>query len=138
MSAFGGKADMEIGRVTPQTNKAADRAALSLNVLAPVTRDDAAVLTIGRDPCPALANRLLPGKSSVGCGQSRKGGAEDDCRGKCDLFRIGHCPISFVLLRLCTHPLRPWRSDESSRYANNFHVTEFKFEFNLENPNKSI
>src|SRR5690349_22083098 len=74
--------------------------------LAPLTRDDAAVVIIGRDACPALANRLLPGISSVGCGQGRKGGAEDDCRGKCDLFRIGHCPISFVLLRLCTHLLR--------------------------------
>jgi hypothetical protein len=101
MSAFGGKADMEMGRVTPQTNKAADRAALSLYVLAPLTRDDAAVPTIGGDPCPALANRLLPGKSSIGCGQRRKAGAENDCRGKYDLFRIGHCPISFVLLRLC-------------------------------------
>jgi hypothetical protein len=37
-----------------------------------LTRDDAAVPTIGRDPCPATG-RLLPGKSSVGCGQGRKG-----------------------------------------------------------------
>jgi hypothetical protein len=101
MSAFGGKADMEIVRVTPQTNKAARGRPYSLYVLAPVTRDDAAVVIIGGDPCPALANRLLPGKSGIGCGQRRKGGAEDDCRGKYDLFRIGHCPISFVLLRLC-------------------------------------
>jgi hypothetical protein len=69
--------------------KAANRGRPStLESLAPVTRDDAAVRTIGRDPCPALANRLLPGKSSIGCGQRRKAGAEDDCRGKYDLFAL--------------------------------------------------
>jgi len=62
--------------------------------IVPVTRDDAAVPTIGRHTCPA-AECLLSG-SSVGRGQYRKGGAKDDCRGKCDLCYIGHCPISFV------------------------------------------
>jgi hypothetical protein len=119
--------------VTPQTNKAADRAALLLHVLAPVTRDDATVVTIGGDPCPALANRLLPGKTSIGCGQRRKGGAEDDCRGKYDLFRIGHFPTPSFCCVCVYASFAPSRSDESPRYANNFRVTEFKFEFNLEN-----
>jgi hypothetical protein len=67
--------------------------------LAPLTRDDAAIPIIGRYACTAS---LLPGSSSRRCGQGRKGGAEDDCRGKCNLGHFGHCPISFV----CSPPLR--------------------------------
>jgi hypothetical protein len=66
--------------------------------LAPVTRDDAAVPIIVCHACPATGRvaRHFPLDSSVGRGQNRKSGAEDDCRGNCDLCHIGHGPISFV------------------------------------------
>jgi hypothetical protein len=92
-----------------EKNKAAGRAALSLSArtsLAQVTRDDAAVSIIARHACPACP---LSGTSSVGRSQDRKGGAEDDCSGKCDLCHVGHCTISFVCSAAgaaTAHPIR--------------------------------
>jgi len=64
--------------------------------IVPVTLDNASVPSIGRHAATGRVARLLSDGSSVGCGQGRKGGAENDCSGKCDLCHIRHCPISFV------------------------------------------
>jgi hypothetical protein len=75
--------------------KAADSwAALSLTAglaLVVMTLDNASVPSIGRHAATGRVARLVGGGASVGCGQDRKGGTEDDYRGKCDLCYIRHC-----------------------------------------------
>src|SRR5262245_2424606 len=63
--------------------------------IVPVTLDNASVPSIGRHAATGRVARLLSDGSSVGCGQGRKGGAENDCSGKCDLCHIRH--LSYLL-----------------------------------------
>src|SRR6516162_266327 len=86
-------------RSTPDVASGAIVAALVVRGrvdIVPVTLDNASVPSIGRHAATGRVARLRSDGSSVGCGQGRKGGAENDCSGKCDLCHIRHCPISFV------------------------------------------
>src|SRR5262249_43891605 len=84
--------------------------------LAVVTRDDAAVPIIGRNACPA-AGRLLPSGSGVGCGQDRKGSAEDDCRRKCDLCKTRHLSYLLRLFAAGAATAHSIGSTKRSRYS---------------------
>ena len=68
--------------------------------IVPVTLDNASVPSIGRHAATGRVARLRSDGSSVGCGQGRKGGAENDCSGKCDLCHDIVLSPSFVRRRV--------------------------------------
>src|SRR6516165_6339438 len=85
--------------------------------IVPVALDNASVPIIGRHAATGRIARLRSDGSSVGCGQGRKGGAENDCSGKCDLCHIGHCPILRLLCVWCSGTSRMAREIPESEVA---------------------